>query len=150
MQRGETLADGAATHFEDPAGDLFDTLSPLDISRARFVRHHDWMEEIFSAYPTHRIKSDLVIPDELGEEVLKSQIERYERETEETRKKYEAMVDAIRRPQGEAGRVKAELEKLASKEDANGLETGRQAEEGMTSPFEHAAATNNAAEVMVQ
>ncbi|KTW26475.1 hypothetical protein T552_02956 [Pneumocystis carinii B80] len=33
---------------EEPQGDELDFLTPRDISIARYMRHHDWMEEIFN------------------------------------------------------------------------------------------------------
>lgn len=48
---------------EDPAnGDDMDTLAPREISSTRYIKHHEWMEEIFSSpYNTSQI-----VPVELG------------------------------------------------------------------------------------
>jgi hypothetical protein len=60
-------ADGAAdTSLEDEEnvsiGDFFDHLTPREISAARFMQHHRWMEEIFSSpYASNRI-----VPPDLG------------------------------------------------------------------------------------
>lgn len=43
-------------------GDFMDTLTPRDISAHRYIKHHEWMEEIFSSpYGTSQI-----VPVELG------------------------------------------------------------------------------------
>lgn len=113
MQRGETLTDGVIP-FEDPVGDVFDALHPIDISRARFVRHHEWMEEIYSAYPASRIIPSNTVPEQLSDEALAAQIARHEEEMTAMNEKHEKTLDVIRNPRGLAGRIKAALEELAS------------------------------------
>ncbi|KTW30392.1 uncharacterized protein T551_01675 [Pneumocystis jirovecii RU7] len=39
----------AAPETEEPQGDELDFLTPRDISIARYMRHHDWIEEIFNS-----------------------------------------------------------------------------------------------------
>lgn len=54
LRPGETLAE-PPVQFEEATGDEFDDITPMDISKARFMKHHDWMEEILSMYPTSKI-----------------------------------------------------------------------------------------------
>ena len=41
---------------EEEFKDLHDYLTPREISQTRFTQHHEWMEEVYSSYPTFAIK----------------------------------------------------------------------------------------------
>jgi hypothetical protein len=109
MQRGEVLADGVVG-FEEPVGDELDAVHPIDISRSRFIRHQDWMEEIFSAYPITRITAPSGKPDDLTEEMLKAQIAKNEAEVQSMKAAHEAALNKIRHPEGLQGRMKVALD----------------------------------------
>ena len=54
-----TMAMTAMQHNvpEDDDGDIMDLLTPREVSTMRYVRHHEWMEEIFnSPYTTDQIE----------------------------------------------------------------------------------------------
>lgn len=112
LQRGEVLVDGVL-QYDEPAGDRFDNLSPIDIARARFARHQEWMEEIYSVYPVSRITSSRSVPPAvLGEEHLRAEIARHEAEMVLMVKRHAETLESIRNPGGRQGRVKAALERL--------------------------------------
>lgn len=62
-----TGGSGLGTEFsleeeDTTSGDLFDNITPRDISRMRYRNHHEWMEEVlFSSYPI-----DKIAPVDLG------------------------------------------------------------------------------------
>ncbi|EXJ93184.1 hypothetical protein A1O3_01741 [Capronia epimyces CBS 606.96] len=63
-RRGPSIAPDTTLEDEEDVsrGDLFDFMSPRDISRLRYEQHHEWMEEILeSPYPTLSI-----VPSDLG------------------------------------------------------------------------------------
>lgn len=60
---GENTHDTSVEDEENTTlGDYFDHLTPRDISMARYLQHHRWMEEVFSSpYASHQI-----VPVDLG------------------------------------------------------------------------------------
>ncbi|KAF1820565.1 DUF1750-domain-containing protein, partial [Dissoconium aciculare CBS 342.82] len=58
VHQGATIEDEENTSY----GDYFDHLTPRDISLARYMQHHRWIEEVFSSpYATSQI-----VPPDLG------------------------------------------------------------------------------------
>jgi len=62
-------SDGAQHHLdngieeeEEANKDYFDYLTPRDISRARFIQHHQWMEQVFNS----PYASSQIVPPDLG------------------------------------------------------------------------------------
>lgn len=51
-----SIHDLSQSAFDDPQGDDMDFITPHDISRARYVMHHEWMEEILSPYNAEKLK----------------------------------------------------------------------------------------------
>nr|POE93563.1 swi/snf and rsc complexes subunit ssr4 [Quercus suber] len=60
---GEVINDTTIEDEENTTlGDYFDHLTPRDISMARYLQHHDWMEEVFSS----PYASNQIVPADLG------------------------------------------------------------------------------------
>lgn len=49
------LATDIADEEDTTHGDMLDALTARDISQLRYQQHHEWMEEVFSAYSTSQI-----------------------------------------------------------------------------------------------
>lgn len=112
LQRGEVLADT----YEESTGDEFDSLHPIDISRARFIQHQDWLEQIFSAYSTSKITAPKLLPSDVTEESLKSKIESNQNEIDALKASHAAKIENIRNPEGLQGRLQAAITKLSTDE----------------------------------
>lgn len=63
-RRGGSITQDAPLEEEEDVsrGDLFDFMTPRDISRLRYEQHHEWMEEVIQS--PHPIKS--IVPSDLG------------------------------------------------------------------------------------
>lgn len=62
MGRGNLDDERSRPELPEIGVDYMDTLTPREISLARYVQHHDWLEEVLSSpYDTHQI-----IPPQLG------------------------------------------------------------------------------------
>nr|POF14962.1 swi/snf and rsc complexes subunit ssr4 [Quercus suber] len=60
---GETIHDTTIEDEENTTlGDYFDHLTPRDISMARYLQHHEWIEEVFSS----PYASNQIVPADLG------------------------------------------------------------------------------------
>ncbi|ORY77389.1 hypothetical protein BCR37DRAFT_389197 [Protomyces lactucae-debilis] len=49
------------SQYDDPIGDDMDLVTPREISRARYVQHHEWMEEILSPYNPEKLKPSAML-----------------------------------------------------------------------------------------
>lgn len=94
MQRGEVINEAAP--FDDSNGDEFDYIQPIDISKSRFVKHQEWMEEIFSAYPVSQIQPPSSVPASLTAESLTDQIKASKSEMEQLESQHEAKLQKFR------------------------------------------------------
>ncbi|KIV93100.1 hypothetical protein PV10_04341 [Exophiala mesophila] len=63
-RRGGSITQDTPLEDEEDVsrGDLFDFMTPRDISRLRYEQHHEWMEEVVQS--PHPIKS--IVPSDLG------------------------------------------------------------------------------------
>lgn len=116
MQRGEVLAD-TAIQFEESMGDEFDAIHPVDIARARFVKHQEWMEELFSAYPASRIEPPSLLPPDVTEDSLKKRLDQHEQEIEQLKAAHEQRISKIKHPDGIQGRVQLALQQLSAQDN---------------------------------
>lgn len=112
MQRGETIAD-----FEESMGDEFDAVHPIDIAKARFVRHQEWMEELFSAYPGSRIEPPSLLPQNVTQDSLNAKLEQHEKEMEQLKTEHELKMIEIKNPQGLQDQVRQALRQLSVPEE---------------------------------
>ncbi|BFZ64994.1 hypothetical protein YB2330_006157 [Saitoella coloradoensis] len=72
---------------EDVEGDDLDTLDPVIVAQARYVRRHEWMEEIFgSIYPTTQILPPTLSGTDEEKKTLAEKITALQEEVEEMRK----------------------------------------------------------------
>lgn len=99
-----------------PPGDEFDVPTARDISVARYVRGHEWMEEIFgSAYPASKIIRPSLGLDGLDESWLQEQIQKQQADMEEMKQRHQTRIEALR-----GGRIllfKQAYERLHADED---------------------------------
>lgn len=115
MQRGETLAD-TALQFEESPGDELDAVHPIDVAKARFIKHQEWMEEIFSVYPGSRIEAPDLLPSDVTEESLRRQLQQTEEEMERLKVQHEQKMNEIKNPGGMQKRLKDALVQLSVEE----------------------------------
>ena len=111
MRPGETIAE-TPPQFDEPVPDDLDLLTPRDVARSRFVKYHDWMDEVLSVYPTHKIAPSKY--DQPDESELEQRITETREEMDAMKRDHAIKLESIRNPDDEAQRsLKSAMTRLS-------------------------------------